>query len=90
MERFLDVSELEPPEPMERILAAIGPLAEGDHVHAYHRREPFPLYAILEKQGFKWRTERDAAGMYHIFIWRGDDAAAAEAAARAASDCSVT
>ena len=43
MERVLDVSDLEPPEPLERILDALDQLGTGDWLHVRHRREPFPL-----------------------------------------------
>ncbi len=70
MERYLDVSELEPPEPLEEILSTITTLSRGEYLRVLHRREPFPLYPLLEQQGFCWRTTCNPERMYHIFIWR--------------------
>lgn len=50
----LDNRGLQPPEPMVRILAALGELAEEDELRAIMDREPFLLYAELERRGFSW------------------------------------
>lgn len=71
--RVLDVSRLEPPEPLVRILDALEALPPGGILQVRHRREPFPLYAILEEIGYAWYTRRRAAHDYEIFIWRRDD-----------------
>ncbi len=76
MERRLDVSMLEPCEPMEQILAAIKMLPEGDYLRVIHRREPHPIYPMLEQAGFVWRTELGGPSEYQIFIWHQGDAAA--------------
>lgn len=47
MERRLDVSDLEPPEPMERILDALDEMPAEDCLRVRHRREPYPLYNNL-------------------------------------------
>jgi TusA-related sulfurtransferase len=71
--RVLDVSGLEPPEPLVRILAALENLPPGTFLHVHHRREPFPLYAILEQSGYSWHTRRYAENDYEIDIWRRED-----------------
>lgn len=76
MEHKLDVSMLEPCEPLERTLAAIHHLKRGDHLKVIHRREPHPLYPLLEKAGFSWRCLNIAPDSYEIFIWRQQDAEA--------------
>ena len=65
-ERVLDVSQLEPCEPMERIL---------------HRMEPHPLYPILTREGFAWLTQPGREVPVEISIWRSNDTEA-EATAR--------
>jgi len=75
-EHFLDVSQLEPPEPMEQILALIPTLREGDYIKVYHRREPVPLFTILETMGYTWHTDKLDDDRYHIYIWRKDDSTA--------------
>ena len=50
----LDNRDLEPPEPMVRILAAAEKLAPGETLSALLRREPVFLFPQLEKRGFRW------------------------------------
>jgi uncharacterized protein (DUF2249 family) len=50
----LDNRDLEPPEPMVRILAAADKLAPGATLSALLRREPVFLFPQLEKRGFRW------------------------------------
>ncbi len=66
----LDVSGLEPPEPMQRILAAITTLGEGSSLLIHHHREPLLLYDHLAQRGFGWKTEKIADGQYKILIAR--------------------
>lgn len=73
MEYSLDVSGLGPPEPMERILEALEALREGDLLHVSHRREPFPLYAIIQQDGFSWKCIEESPARFQIYIWRTDD-----------------
>jgi uncharacterized protein (DUF2249 family) len=82
MEQYLDVSMLEPCEPLERILAAIDKLPDGDYIRVIHRREPHPLYPMLEKAGFVWRIEPGGPSEFQLFIWRREDRVAAEAVTR--------
>jgi hypothetical protein len=72
VERVLDVSGLEPPEPLERILDALDGLGANDWLHVRHRREPFPLYGFLRRLGYAWRTERAGDAAFHILIWPAD------------------
>lgn len=50
----LDNRDLDPPEPMVRILAAADQLAAGETLSALLRREPVFLFPQLEKRGFCW------------------------------------
>ncbi len=79
MERILDVSDLEPCEPMERTLQAVGDLNEGDYLRVIHRREPHLLYPVLEKMGFDWRSRPGGASEFEIFIWKRADRMAGSA-----------
>ena len=69
VERALDVSDLEPPEPFERILDALDQLGTGEWLHVRHRREPFPLYSVLQRLGYSWKTERTGDAAFDILIW---------------------
>ena len=73
MEHKLNVSDLEPPEPMERILEAIEELNTGDHLYVTHTREPRMIYPMFEKMGIDWITRTGGPEGYEIFIWRKDD-----------------
>jgi len=79
---FLDVSDLEPPEPLVRVLAKVESLRKGEYMHVRHRREPCLLYPNLEKKGFDYMSCSNGSD-FHIFIWRKEDVAA-ESAVRAA------
>lgn len=50
----LDSRDLDPPEPMVRILAAADKLGPGETLSALLRREPVFLFPELEKRGFRW------------------------------------
>lgn len=64
----VDARDLEPPEPMDRALAAAGLLREGQHVRMLLHREPFPLYSILDTMGFSYRTQLTAEGDFVILF----------------------
>lgn len=68
--RVLDVRDLEPPEPMERVLDALPELVEGERLCMIHRREPYPLYPILRRDGYRYETSLTPDGDYQIIIWR--------------------
>lgn len=79
--RVLDVSELAPPEPMERILVEVESLAPGEYLRVLHRREPWPLFPVLEQRGFGHAMRPCHPPGFAILIWRTTDGIA-EAAAR--------
>jgi len=81
-QRVLDVSQLEPCEPMARILATIPDLQSGEYLHVLHRMEPHFLYPILTREGYTWLTQPGRDVPVEIYIWRTHDAKA-EAAVRA-------
>jgi uncharacterized protein (DUF2249 family) len=70
---ILDVSRLEPCQPMERILATIPNLQAGEYLQVLHRMEPPPLYRILAQQGFAWLTQSGHKTPIEIYIWRDGD-----------------
>ncbi len=76
MEHLLDVSELEPCEPMQQTLSAISRLEEGDYLRVLHRREPHPLYPMLEQAGFSWYLYEGGPTGFQLLIWKQDDSKA--------------
>jgi len=73
MEHVLDVSELEPCEPLEQTLASSQALPDGDYLRVIHRREPHILFPILEKSGFASYCREGGPCGYEIFVWRKRD-----------------
>ncbi|WP_295453815.1 DUF2249 domain-containing protein [uncultured Thiodictyon sp.] len=66
--QVLDVRTLPPPEPLERVLDALTNLPAGGRLWVLHRREPFPLYDMLQTMGYSWRS-RGHEGHFEILIW---------------------
>jgi uncharacterized protein (DUF2249 family) len=81
-ERTLDVSELPPPEPLERILDVLPTLSRGEYLHVRHSREPYPLYTLLEDQGYAYVSRPSTDVPVEIFIWRLNDLQAKSAVRR--------
>ena len=78
-ERIIDARWLEPPEPMELTLDAIGNLAPGDHLRLLIHRMPYMLYPILTEWGFSHQTDSNDDGTFEILIRRKEQDAASEA-----------
>lgn len=71
----LDLRELDPPEPMVRILDTLGMLEAGDVLFALLSREPLFLFPELAKRGHEWAGNFDTAGRdYRLLIRHGEDA----------------
>lgn len=67
--QHLDNRELDPPEPMVRILAATEALKEGDVLCALLCREPIFLIPELVKRGHDWRGAfEDDGKTYRILV----------------------
>ena len=65
----INVSELEPPEPMERIFASLQQLQAGQLLRVRHRREPFPIYSMLDQASYQHYCIDLGAETYLIYIW---------------------
>ena len=75
MERYLDVSTLEPCEPLERSISAAQQLETGDFLHILHRQEPRLLFPLLRDSGYQWEQTFSGRGV-EVFVWRDSDASA--------------
>lgn len=69
-ERVIDARGLEPPEPMERVMAVLPSLAPGQSLRLKLHREPYPLYAILDARGLRHETLALPDGSFDILIHR--------------------
>lgn len=83
-ECFLDVSDLEPPEPLVRALDAVKALSEEQYLHLKHRRKPCLLYENIEPLGFVTETRDGGEGMCEVFIWKKGNEAVERVARSAA------
>ncbi|BDA85406.1 universal stress protein [Aureimonas sp. SA4125] len=61
-ERQLDLVDLDPPEPMVRILAAAEKMQPGTVMFVLLAREPLFLFPELVKRGHEWAGNFDEAG----------------------------
>lgn len=59
---MLDLRDLAPPEPMERILEALATLPPGGCVEAITPFYPMPLLAILQADGFAFTVDAVEGG----------------------------
>ena len=81
-ERLLDVRDLAPPEPLERVLVAMHALTDAQYLRVRLPREPFPLYPLLQEFGYTWRARPADGAWFEILIWRRADREAQTAAQR--------
>lgn len=66
--RLIDGRDLQPPEPLELALAELATLAPGEELVMLLNCEPLPLYAILDRNGYRYRSELRADGSNEIHI----------------------
>ena len=67
----LDVSLLEAPQPLERIMQAAGQLRKGAYIKAIHRMHPCMLADLLQKNGFAHEIVHGQKVL--IYIWHDSD-----------------
>jgi hypothetical protein len=67
---LLDVRDLEPPEPLTAILRALEAMPAKQALKVRHRREPFPLYPLLDDMGYEYRCWMSALDDYRLYIWK--------------------
>lgn len=85
-ERLLDVSDLEPPEPLVRTLAAAEALGPGQFLRMLHRRHPCLLGENLSERGFDCIVRPGGRAAVETLIWRRDDPVAVARAGQAAGE----
>ena len=69
---YLDCTELDPPEPMVRILDTLETMAEGEVLFALLGREPIFLFPELKARGHAWVGDFDVTGdAYRLMIRAG-------------------
>ena len=69
----MDNRDLDPPEPMVRILAAVEAMAPGEVLFAVLSREPVFLFPELTRRGHQWAGNFDETGTaYRILVRIGE------------------
>ncbi len=66
--RVIDGRELVPPEPLELTLAALETLPPGEELLVLLYCEPHPLYAILDRNGYRHKAQLRGDGTNEIRI----------------------
>ena len=64
----IDVRELEPPEPMVKILETLSQVDENTLLLVHHHREPMMLYPKLEERGYQAVTNKIKENYYKVVI----------------------
>jgi hypothetical protein len=64
----IDGRDMLPPEPLELAVNELATLAPGAELIMLLRWEPLPLYSILERNGYRYRSELRADGTNEIHI----------------------
>ena len=64
----IDVRELTPPQPMMKILDALGNLKPGETLLVHHQRRPVHLYAKLAELGYTQKTIEGGPDQVDIYI----------------------
>jgi uncharacterized protein (DUF2249 family) len=73
--KAFDFSELDPPQPMVRILSELETMSPGEVMFAVLAREPLFLFPELTKRGHKWAGNYDEGGTaFRIMVKRGEAA----------------
>lgn len=67
-QRVIDGRDLLPPEPLELTLAALDTLGPDEELLLLLYCEPHPLYSILTRNGYCYRTELREDGTNEIHI----------------------
>lgn len=67
-EILIDARDLEPPEPMEKVMQALSLLRPGQSIRLRLHREPYPLYPLLAERGYRHDTHMEPDGNYVILI----------------------
>jgi len=64
----IDARDLEPPEPFERVMEALSVLEPAGKIMLILNREPYPLYRVLQLNGYRHQSTRFPDGHFEIVI----------------------
>jgi len=66
----IDVSDLAPPEPMEKIFFQLAKLKPKHYLKVLHHRLPYPLFKILAENNWQYYYQETNPEGYIIYIYR--------------------
>lgn len=66
----IDCRDLEPPEPMIKVLEAAQLMEDDEALMMVHRKKPRLLFPRLEELGLKYKLEEESENLVKILIWR--------------------
>jgi len=69
-EHMIDVRNLEPPEPFERVMEGLDRLGAGDTLRVLINRRPMPLFRVLERNGYAYSEAPGMEALLEIVIWK--------------------
>ncbi len=69
----LDVSQLEPPEPMIKILETVSNIEDNTILLVHHHREPLMLHDKLAERGFRAVTHKIKENAYEVLIFKKEN-----------------
>ncbi|MDH5184276.1 MAG: DUF2249 domain-containing protein [Gammaproteobacteria bacterium] len=73
-EHLLDVSELEPPEPLVQTIDKTLSLPEGNYLCMLHRQEPCLLFGKLDELGYDYIQQTGTHNTeIEVYIWKQGD-----------------
>jgi hypothetical protein len=64
----IDARGMEAPRPFELVMEALCHMAPGDTILLRIHREPFPLYRVLDRNGYRHRTRQCDDGHFEVEI----------------------
>ncbi|MDH5631895.1 MAG: DUF2249 domain-containing protein [Gammaproteobacteria bacterium] len=70
---LLDVSDMEPPDPLVMATEAVSQLQPGEYLCLRHRRDPCLLYEQLQQSGFGFRQRQGSVTAVELLVWRVGD-----------------
>ncbi len=65
---IIDGREMQPPEPLEKTLAALDELGANDELLLLVYCHPVPLFNILRNNGYAWQEDVREDGTHEILI----------------------
>lgn len=71
--KVVDGRGLEPPEPFVLTMDALNASGPEEAVLLLLGREPYPLYQVLDTNGFSYQTRRTPDDTVEILIWRSPE-----------------